>query len=95
MSRKPQHDKVSGRNFYAVKDVNGKEQAFAFTTVANRKRWIERQTDGNPREITAPDVYRMLQKGRDDYLCANRFNRVYVIDSVDKVNEDKGQRLVM
>ena len=88
-------NKTSGRNFYAVKTVNGKEQAFAFETVANRKRWLDRQVDSDAREISAPDVYRMLQKGRDDYLCANRFNRVYVIDSADKVNTEKGQRLVM
>lgn len=95
MAKKTQVEKVSGRNFYAVKMLNGKEQAFAFTTVASRKRWIERQNEGDPREISAPDVYRMLQKGRDDFLCANRFNRVYVIDSAEKVNQDKGQRLVM
>lgn len=87
--------KSSGRNFYAVKNQNGKEVAFAFETVANRKRWLDKQEDDSAREISAPDVYRLLQKGRDDYLCANRFNRVYVIDSVEKVKQDKGQRLVM
>lgn len=87
--------KTSGRNFYAVKNQNGKEVAFAFETVATRKRWLQKQDPAVAREISAPDVYRLLQKGRDDYLCANRFNRVYVIDSTEKVQPDKGQRLVM
>lgn len=87
--------KTSGRNFYAVKTVDGKESAYAFETVAQRKRWMDKQEAGTTKEITAPDVYRLLQKGRNDFLCANRFNRVYVIESKDEVKIDKGQRLVM
>lgn len=88
-------EKSSGRNFYAVKSQNGKDQAFAFETVAARKRWLEKQDNDVAREISAPDVYLLLQKGRGEHLCANRFNRVYVIDSVAQVQADKGQRLVM
>lgn len=87
--------KSSGRNFYAVKIQNGKEVAYAFETVANRKRWLDKQEAGTAKEMTAPDVYNLLQKGRNDHLCANRFNRVYVVDSIDAVNVEKGQRLVM
>lgn len=87
--------KTSGRNFYAVKTVDGKDAAYAFETVAQRKRWMDKQEAGTTKEITAPDVYVLLQKGRNDHLCANRFNRVYVIESKDEVKVDKGQRLVM
>lgn len=87
--------KTSGRNFYAVKTSDNKEVAYAFETVAQRKRWMQKQEEGTVKEITAPDVYRLLQKGRNDFLCANRFNRVYVIESKDKVQIEKGQRLVM
>lgn len=87
--------KSSGRNFYAVKIKNGREVAYAFETVAQRKRWMMKQEEGSAKEITAPDVYRLLQKGRNDLLCANRANRVYVIESKSEVNLEKGQRLVM
>lgn len=87
--------KTTGRNFYAVKvDRKGNEVPYVFEKLAERNGWIERHVARNARPTSATSVYKMLKRRSKDIIVANRNHRLVVVDSIEAINPDKGQRIV-
>lgn len=86
-------DKQSTRNFYASKpNAEGKEIRYAFKRVEERNAWMEKNP--NSKILKAIDVYRALHIKRGEAIVASRSNKVMVL-KVDKVDVDKGQRILL
>lgn len=89
------NEKHSTRNFYATKPTtDGKEATYAFKRVEERKEWMNRKTNADSKVVRAIDVYRNMDIKRGQAIVATRTNKVIVVP-VDKIDEDKGQRLIL
>lgn len=89
------NEKHSTRNFYATKSTtDGKEATYAFKRVEERKEWMNRKTNADSKVVRAIDVYRNMDIKRGQAIVATRTNKVIVVP-VDKIDEDKGQRLIL
>lgn len=86
--------KGSTRHFYAVKEDNRGQKPYVFEKIADRNAWLEKYPE-NAKPATATEVYKMLRKQRNAILAANRTNRVYVVDSVEAIDPNKGHRLIL
>lgn len=85
--------KASGRHFYATKpDNKGRDIAYAFNTMAERSEWIAKNE--NSKQVTAFEVYQMLNKQSNEILIANRRNRVMKVSNDVELDVSKGQRLI-
>ena len=88
-----QVEKASGRNFYAVKtDNKGRDIPYAFCTVADRAEWLNKNED--TKQVTAFEVYQMLNKQSNEALIANRRNRVMKVSNQAEIFPEKGHRLI-
>lgn len=84
--------KSASRNFYAVKvNARGVKQAFAFASVDERNKWMERH-EGS-KKASAVEVYGILKRQHNELVLANKNNRVYCVPE-DKFNSNKGHRVV-
>lgn len=91
---KPQElERSSTRHFYAIKDNGRGETPYVFERIVDRNAWMEKNEHAKP--ATAVDVYKLLRKQRNGILAANRTNRVYVVDSLDSIDQSKGHRLIL
>ena len=81
------------RHFYALKNEPKGEVPYVFEKVADRNKWLEKYTEAKP--ASATEVYKILRKSRTGILASNRNNRVYIVDSIDDINIDKGQKLIL
>lgn len=89
-------EKVSGRNFYAVKENSkGKAVPYAFMKIAERNAWVKENEDVNAKPVSAFEVYKLLHKTSNDALIANRQGRVMKVSEQDEVFPEKGQRLLI
>jgi hypothetical protein len=84
--------KSATRNFYAIKtNAGGVKQVFAFVTVDERNKWLERHQGSH--KATAVEVYGILRRQRNEVVLANKNNRVYCVQE-DKLDMDKGHRVI-
>lgn len=81
------------RHFYAVKDDAKGGTPYVFERIADRNAWMHRYETAKP--ASATEVYKLLRKQRNGILAANRTNRVYVVDSVEAIDVNKGHRLIL
>lgn len=86
-------ERSSTRHFYAVKEDAKGETPYVFERIADRNAWMERYETAKP--ASATEVYKLLRKQRNGILAANRKNRVYVVDSVEAIDPNKGHRLIL
>lgn len=82
-----------GRHFYAVNVKGGKEIPYGFTRLRDRERFVNSRD--NAHSISARDVYTMLDKHRGEVIAATKTNRLFVAPSVERVKEDRGERVVL
>lgn len=86
--------KSSTRHFYAVKEDNRGSKPYVFEKIADRNAWLEKYPEA-AKPASATEVYKLLRKQRNAILAANRTNRVYVVDSIEEIDTNKGHRLIL
>lgn len=87
------HSKRNGRHFYASKvNSNGKELVFGFDKVEDRNNWMQKRNDS--KILKANDVYKILNRKKDEVVIASNTHRLHVIKA-DKLDDELRQHVVM
>ena len=87
------HSKRNGRHFYASKvNSNGKELVFGFDKVEDRNNWMQKRNDS--KILKANDVYKILNRKKDEVVIASNTRRLHVIKA-DKLDDELRQHVVM
>ena len=88
-----EHSKRNGRHFYASKvNSNGKELVFGFDKVEDRNNWMQKRNDS--KILKANDVYKILNRKKDEVVIASNTHRLHVIKA-DKLDDELRQHVVM
>lgn len=83
----------NGRHFYASHvNSNGKELVFGFDKVEDRNSWMQKRNDS--KILKANDVYKILNRKKDEVVIASTTRRLRVI-KVDKLDDEMRQHVVM
>ena len=92
-SEQHEHSKRNGRHFYASKvNSNGKELVFGFDKVEDRNNWMQKRNDS--KILKANDVYKILNRKKDEVVIASNSRRLRVIKA-DKLDDELRQHVVM
>ena len=92
-SEQHEQSKRNGRHFYASKvNSNGKELVVGFDKVEDRNNWMQKRNDS--KILKANDVYKILNRKKDEVVIASNTHRLRVIKA-DKLDDELRQHVVM